>query len=159
MSDVYDRLKSLGITLPEAMPPVVDGYVPSFRPFVCTGNQIHLSGRLGKNGGQVLRGKVGEGISLEDARVAARNTAIELLAVINSAIGDLARVTRIVKLFVMVNGGQDFTEPHKVADAASDLFVEVFGEIGQHARSAVSMAHLPFGACVEIDMIAEFSEF
>lgn len=157
MPELAARLEALGIELPATMPAVVDGYVPAFRPFVTTGNQIHLSGRLGKIGGEMLCGKVGEDVSLDDARLAARNAAIELLAVLNVATGDLGRITRIVKLFVMVNGGRDFTEPHKVADAASDLFVEVFGEIGQHARSAVSMAHLPFGACVEIDMIAEIA--
>lgn len=157
MSDIEARLKALNIVLPDAMPAVVAGYEPAFRPFVCTGNQIHLSGRLGKLDGDLLSGKVGEDISLEDAQFAARGAAIELLGVIKSALGGLDRVRRIVKLFVMVNGGRDFTEPHKVADAASGLFVEVFGEIGQHARSAVSVAHLPFGACVEMDMIAEFS--
>jgi enamine deaminase RidA (YjgF/YER057c/UK114 family) len=102
-----------------------------------------------------LCGKVGEEISLEEGKVAARGVAIELLAVLKAAVGDLENVRRVVKLFVMVNGAPNFTEPHRVADGASELLVQVFGERGIHARSAVSVAQVPFGACVEIDMIAE----
>jgi enamine deaminase RidA (YjgF/YER057c/UK114 family) len=155
MSPIDERLKSLNIVLPDVMPPVVDGYVPAFAPFVRSGDQIHLSGRLGKEGGKPLCGKVGEEISLEQGKVAARGVAIELLAVLKAAVGDLDKVRRIVKLFVMVNGAPSFTEPHRVADGASELLVQVFGERGIHARSAVSVAQVPFGACVEIDMIAE----
>src|SRR5712675_1964344 len=139
MSPIDECLKSLNIALPDVMPPVVDGYVPAFAPFIRSGNQIHLSGRLGKEGGKLL----------------ARHGAIELLAVLKAAIGDLDCVRRIVKLFVMVNGAPHFTEPHRVADGASELLVQVFGERGIHSRSAVSVAQLPFGACLEIDMIAE----
>ena len=155
MSPIDERLKSLNIVLPDVMPPVVDGYVPTFAPFVRSGNQIHLSGRLGKEGGKPFCGKVGEEISLEQGKVAARGVAIELLAVLKAAIGDLGCVRRIVKLLVMVNGAPHFTEPHKVADGASELLVQVFGEQGIHARSSVCVAQLPFGVCVEIDMIAE----
>jgi len=155
MSPIDERLKSLNIVLTDVMPPVVDGYVPAFAPFVRSGDQIHLSGRLGKEGGKPLCGKVGGEISLEQGRVAARGVAIELLAVLKAAVGDLDKVRRIVKLFVMVNGAPSFTEPHRVADGASELLVQVFGERGIHARSAVSVAQVPFGACVEIDMIAE----
>jgi len=81
--------------------------------------------------------------------------AIELLAVLKAAIGDLGRVRRIVKLFVMVNGAPRFTEPHRIADGASELLVQVFGERGIHSRSAVGVAQVPVGACVESDMIAE----
>jgi enamine deaminase RidA (YjgF/YER057c/UK114 family) len=148
-------LKSLNIVLPDAVPPVVDGYVPVFAPFVRSGDQIHLSGRLGKEGDKLLCGKLGAEISLEQGKLAARAVAIELLAVLKAAIGDLDNVRRIVKLFVMVNGTPTFTEPHRVADGASELLVQLFGERGVHARSAVSVAQVPFGACVEIDMIAE----
>ena len=155
MSPIDERLKSLNIVLPDVMPPVVDGYVPAFAPFVRSGGQIYLSGRLGKKDGKPLCGKVGGEISLEQGKVAARHVAIELLAVLKAAIGDLACVRRIVKLFVMVNGAPNFTEPHRIADGASELLVQVFGERGIHSRSAVSVAQVPFGACVEIDMIAE----
>jgi enamine deaminase RidA (YjgF/YER057c/UK114 family) len=155
MSPIDERLKSLNIVLPDVMPPVVDGYVPAFAPFIRSGDHIHLSGRLGKKGGKLLCGKVDDEISLEQGELAARGVAIELLAVLKAAVGDLDKVRRIVKLFVMVNGAPDFTEPHRVADGASELLVQVFGERGIHARSAVSVAHVPFGACVEIDMIVE----
>src|SRR5437763_17111976 len=155
MSPIDERLKSLDIVLPDVMPPVVDGYVPAFAPFVRSGGQMYLSGRLGKKDGKPLCGKVGGEISLEQGKVAARHVAIELLAVLKAAIGDLGGVRRIVKLFVMVNGAPDFTEPHRIGDGASELLFQVFGEQGIHARSAVSVAQAPFGACVEIDMIAE----
>jgi enamine deaminase RidA (YjgF/YER057c/UK114 family) len=155
MSPIEERLKSLNIVLPDVMPPVVDGYVPAFAPFMRSGNQIYLSGRLGKESGKLLCGKVGAEIILDRAKAAARQVAIELLAVLKVAVGDLGRVQRIVKILVMVNGAAHFTEPHKVADGASELLLEVFGETGIHARSSCSVAQLPFGVCVEIDMIAE----
>jgi len=113
MSPIDERLKSLNIVLPDVMPPVVDGYVPAFAPFVRSGGQIYLSGRLGKKDGKPLCGKLGGEISLEQGKVAARHVAIELLAVLKAAIGDLGCVRRIVKLFVMVNGApnsQNLTE-------------------------------------------------
>jgi len=155
MSTIDERLKSLDIVVPDVMPPVVDGYVPAFAPFIRSGDQIHLSGRLGKEGGELLCGKVGDKITLEQGKLAARHVAIELLGVLKAAIGDLGCVRRIVKLFVMVNGAPHFTEPHRIADGASELLVQVFGERGTHSRSAVSVTQVPFGACVEIDMIAE----
>src|SRR2546421_7198284 len=157
LSRIDERLKSLNIVLPDIMPPVVDGYVPAFASFVRSGDQIHVSGSLGKKDGKPLCGKVGGEISLEQGKVAARHVAIELLAVLKAAIGDLGCVRRIVKLFVMVNGAPNFTEPHRVADGASELLIQVFGERGIHARSAVSVAQVPFGACVEIDLIAELN--
>ena len=155
MSPIDERLKSLNIVLPEVIPSVVDGYVPAFAPFIRSGDQIHLSGRLGKEGGKLLCGKVDDEISVDQGELAARHVAIELLAVLKAAIGDLGSVRRIVKLFVMVNGAPHFTEPHRIADGASELLVQVLGERGIHSRSAVSVAQVPFGACVEIDMIAE----
>ncbi|HEX3943710.1 MAG TPA: RidA family protein [Rhizomicrobium sp.] len=155
MSTIEGRLKDLDIAIPDAMPPVVDGYVPAFAPFVRCGGQIQLSGLLAKKDGKPFCGKVGEEISLEEGKVAARGVAIELLAVLKAAAGDLDNVRQIVRLFVMVNGAPNFTQPHRVADGASELLVQVFGERGIHARSAVCVAQVPFGACVEIDMIAE----
>jgi enamine deaminase RidA (YjgF/YER057c/UK114 family) len=155
MSPIDERLKSLHIVLPDVMPAVVDGYVPAFAPFVRSGDHIYLSARLGKEGGTLLCGKVGNEIGLDQAKLAARSVAIELLAVLKVAVGDLGSVRRIVKLFVVVNGAPHFTEPHRVADGASELLVQVFGEQGVHARSSLCVAQLPFGVCVEIDMIAE----
>ena len=110
MSPIDERLKSLNIVLPEVIPSVVDGYVPAFAPFIRSGDQIHLSGRLGKEGGKLLCGKVDDEISVDQGKLAARHVAIELLAVLKAASGDLGCVRRIVRLFVMVNGAPHFTE-------------------------------------------------
>jgi enamine deaminase RidA (YjgF/YER057c/UK114 family) len=155
MTPIDERLKALNIVLPDVIPPVVDGYAPAFAPFIRSGDQIHLSGRLGKERGKLLCGKVDDEISVDQGKLAARHVAIELLAVLKAAIGDLGCVRRIVNLFIMVNGAPLFTEPHRIADGASELLVQVLGERGVHSRSAISVAQLPFGACVEIDMIAE----
>jgi enamine deaminase RidA (YjgF/YER057c/UK114 family) len=152
---VYERMKSLQITLPEAPPPVVDGYVPVFVPFVRTGNLVYLSGRLAKKDGQPWIGKLGADITTADGKQAARGIAIELLATLQAALGDLDKIKRIVKLLVLVNSAPTFTEPHEVANGASELFVEIFGERGAHARSAFGVAQIPFGSCVEIEMIVE----
>jgi hypothetical protein len=128
MTTVYERLKALQITLPDVQPPVVDGYVASFVPFVRTGNLVYLSGRLAKKDGKLLCGKVGE------------------------------QIERIVKLLVLVNSTPNFTEQHVVANGASELFLEIFGERGAHARSSFGVAQIPFGACVEIELIAEVIE-
>lgn len=155
MTTVYERLKALHIAIPDEPPPVVDGYVPLFVPFVETGNLIYLSGRLAKKGGRPWSGQLGAEISTAEGRGAARGIAIEMLATLHAALGDLSRVRRIVRLFVMVNSTPHYTEPHEVANGASELFNEVFGERGAHARTAVCVAQAPFGACVEIELIAE----
>jgi enamine deaminase RidA (YjgF/YER057c/UK114 family) len=155
MATVYERLKALQITLPDVAPPVVDGYVPAFVPFVRTGNLVCLSGRLAKKDGRLWIGKLGADMTTPEGKQAARGIAIELLATLQAALGDLNNVLRIVKLLVLVNSAPDFTEPHVVANGASELFLEVFGERGSHARSAFGVAQIPFGACVEIEMIVE----
>jgi enamine deaminase RidA (YjgF/YER057c/UK114 family) len=158
MGIVVERLGALGIALPPVMPPVVPGYEPAFAPFVCSGNQVHLSGRLGKRDGQLLCGKVGANLSVEEGRLAAREATLELLAVLLVAAGDLDRVSRIVKLFVMVNCSDDFTSPHTVANGASELLTSAFGAAGVHARSAIGVAQVPFGACVEVELLAELRQ-
>jgi len=155
MTTVYERLKALQIALPDIAPPVVDGYVPAFVPFVRTGNLVYLSGRLAKKDGKPWSGKVGEQITTLEGKQAARGIAIELLATLQAAIGDLDQIKQIVRLLVMVNSAPNFTEPHVVANGASEFFLEVFGERGAHARSTFGGAEIPFGACVEIDLIAE----
>jgi enamine deaminase RidA (YjgF/YER057c/UK114 family) len=152
---VYERLKSLQITLPDVPPPVVDGYVPAFVPFVRTGNLVFLSGRLAKKDGKPWIGKLGADMTTPDGKQAARGIAIELLATLQAALGDLDSVIRIVKLLVLVNSAPDFTEPHVVANGASELFLEIFGERGAHARSAFGVTQIPFGSCVEIEMVVE----
>jgi enamine deaminase RidA (YjgF/YER057c/UK114 family) len=155
MTTVYDRLKALQITLPASQPLVVDGYVAAFVPFVRSGNLLYLSGRLAKKDGKLWIGKLGTEITTEQGKEAARGVAIELLATLQSALGDLDKVIRIVKLLVLVNSAPDFTESHVVANGVSELFLQVFGERGSHARSAFGVAQIPFGACVEIEMIVE----
>ena len=120
MTSVYERLKNLQITLPDVPPPVVDGYVAAFVPCVRTGNLLHLSGRLAKKHGKVWCGKLGEEITTAEGKQAARSIAIELLATLQAAIGDLNDVRRIVKLLVFVNSGPHLTEAHMVANGASN---------------------------------------
>ena len=158
MTSVYERLEALQINLPKVLPPVVDGYHPSFVPFVRTGKLIYLSGRLAKKDGKPFSGKVGQEITTAEGRQAARDVAIELLATLHAALHDLNRVKRIVRLLVVVNGAPGFTEPHEVANGASELFLEVFGERGAHARSTFGAAQIPFGSCVEIEIIVEVSD-
>jgi enamine deaminase RidA (YjgF/YER057c/UK114 family) len=157
MKTVYERLNALQIKLPEIPPPVVDGYVPLFVPFVRTGNLIYLSGRLAKKDGKPFSGKLGQQITTAEGRQAARDVAIEVLATLQTALGDLNKVKRVVKMTVLVNSAPDFTESHEVANGASELLCEVFGERGAHARTCLGGAQIPFGSCVEIEMIVEVS--
>jgi enamine deaminase RidA (YjgF/YER057c/UK114 family) len=155
MTTAYDRLSALQITLPDAAPPVVAGYTPLFAPYARTGNLIFLSGRLGKRDGKLLVGKLGAELSTAEGKEAARGVAIELLATLHSALGDLGALSRLMRMLVLVNSTPDFTEPHEVANGASELFMQVLGDRGVHARSAFGVAQVPFGACVEIELVAE----
>ena len=152
---VYKSLNDLGIALPDVLPSVVNGYQAAFVPFVRSGNLVYLSGRLAKKDGRLLCGKLGEQITTAEGKQAARGVAIELLAILHAAVGDLNKITRIVKLLVLVNSAPHFTEPHVVANGASEVFLDIFGERGAHARSAFGVAQIPFGSCIEIEMIAE----
>jgi enamine deaminase RidA (YjgF/YER057c/UK114 family) len=126
-------------------------------PFVQTGNMVFLSGHLAKKDGKVWVGQFGRNIDTEDGKAAARAVAIDLMGTLHVAIGDLNRVKRIVKLMSLVNSTGDFTEQHLVTNGASELIGQVFGDAGAHARSAFGVAQIPMGACVEIEMIAEFA--
>ncbi|HEX2831494.1 MAG TPA: RidA family protein [Thermoanaerobaculia bacterium] len=158
MANIMERLIALNIALPDAAPAIVSGYTPVFAPYVITGNLVSISGRLAKKDGAVWRGKLGAEVTVREGQEAARGVAIELLATLRDAAGDLNRVQQIVRLMVLVNGTLDFTEPHAVANGASELFVQLFDERGRHARTAMTAAQLPFGACVEIEMLAELEE-
>ncbi|GAB4336605.1 MAG: RidA family protein [Dehalococcoidia bacterium] len=148
------RINELGIRLPEPMRPAAN-YVPAVR----TGNLLFLSGAgpIGEDG-RPIRGKLGDTMSVDGGQAAARLVALQLLAVLRQELGSLDRVQRIVKLLCMVNATEDFGQQPQVANGASDLFVEVFGEAGRHARSAVGMASLPMGIPVEIEMIVEVAD-
>ncbi|MEA3245615.1 MAG: RidA family protein [Gemmatimonadota bacterium] len=158
MSSIRDRLRALEISLPAEPPPVVAGYVPAFAPFVRTGNTLHLSGRLAKKDGRLWIGKVGHEVTAAEGAQAARDIAVEMLAVMQAAVGDLEHITRVVRLMVFVNCTPQFTEPHVVANGASEVLTQVFGARGVHARSAVGVASTPFGACVEIDLVVEVAD-
>ena len=154
-ADVEARLQELGIELPNPPAPVAN-YVRSVR----TGNLVFLAGHgpLKPEGGYVT-GKVGQDLTLEEGYEAARLTAIALLASLKAEIGDLNKVTRIVKVTGMVNTTPDFTEHPQVINGFSDLMVEVFGEErGKHARAAIGMASLPINIAVEIEMVVEVAD-
>jgi len=148
--NVYERLKELGISLPASAAPAA-AYVMAAQ----SGNLVHLSGHIAKKDGIAWTGKLGSTLTTEDGRAAARSVAIDLLASLHAHTADLNKIRRIVKVVSMVNSAPDFTEQHLVTNGASELLAEVFGDSGRHARSAVGVAQLPLGVCVEIELIAE----
>lgn len=152
MGKIDKKLHELGIVLPIPAKPVAN-YVP----WVKTGNLVFISGQGAVRDGKIeFTGKVGDSLSLEDAIASARLTAINVIAHLRDACGgDLDRVKRIVKLLGFVNCTPNFGDHPKVINGASDLMVEVFGEKGRHARSAVGAPALPFGLSVEVEAIAE----
>jgi len=147
---VYQRLEALKISLPEAEPPVA-----AFVPVVRAGNLLFVSGHIAKKDGKPWVGKFGENLVTAQGTEAARGIAIELLATLHAALGDLNRIARIVKLLVLVNSTPKFNEQHLVANGASEFLLDVLGEKGAHARSAFGVAQIPLGACVEIELVAE----
>ena len=147
---IYDKLAELNITLPPVATPAA-----AYVPFVQTGKLVFLSGHVAKKDGKPWVGQLGKNMTTDEAKLAARGIAIDLLGTLHAAVGDLNRVTRIVKLMSLVNSTGDFTEQHLVTNGASELLGEVFGASGAHARSAFGVAQIPLGACVEIELIAE----
>jgi enamine deaminase RidA (YjgF/YER057c/UK114 family) len=148
---VYDKLSSLGISLPPVSAPAA-----AYVPFVQTGKLVFLSGHIARKDGKPWVGQLGATMTTDEGRQAARAIAIDLLGTLHAAIGDLNKVKRVVKLMSLVNSVGTFTEQHLVTNGASELMAEVFGsEKGAHARSAFGVAQVPMGACVEIELIAE----
>jgi enamine deaminase RidA (YjgF/YER057c/UK114 family) len=147
---VYERLKARNIALPRLEPPAA-----AFVPFVRAGNLVFISGHIAKKDGKPWTGKLGADLTTADGKQAAQGIAIELLATLHAAVGDLNKIHRVVKLLVLVNSAPTFTEQHLVANGASELLIEIFGERGAHARSAFGVAQIPLGSCVEIELIAE----
>ena len=145
---VADRLAELGIALPQPAAPVA-----AYVPVVVAGNLAHVSGQLPFVDGQLVTGRLGEGVSLEQGTAAARACGLMILAQLASALGSLDRVERVVKLGAFVNSTAEFTDQPKVANGASELMAEVFGDAGRHARSAVGVPVLPLGAAVEVDAV------
>lgn len=148
---IDQKLASLGITLPTPTPPLAN-YVPVVR----TGNLLFVSGQVSIDGaGKITTGKLGGGVSIEAGQAAARLCAINILAQVKANIGDLEKVVRVVKLVAFVNSAPEFTDQPKVVNGCSDLLVEVLGDKGRHARSAVGIAALPFDAAVEVEAVVE----
>jgi enamine deaminase RidA (YjgF/YER057c/UK114 family) len=147
---IYKKLESLNIELPPLTAPVA-----AFVSHVGAGNLFFLSGHIAKTDGKPWIGQLGRDLTTGQGKSAARAIAIDLLGTLHAALGNLERIERIVKLTVLVNSQPAFTEQHLVANGASELLVEVFGEKGRHTRAAYGVAQIPFGSCVEIDLIAE----
>ncbi|MFD0666422.1 RidA family protein [Ramlibacter sp. MAHUQ-53] len=144
------KLQELNITLPPVAVPAA-----AYVPFVRTGNLVFLSGHIAKKDGKPWVGQLGKDMNTEQGKEAARAIAIDLLGTLQAAVGDLEKVVRIVKVMSLVNSTSTFTEQHLVTNGASELFAQVFGDKGAHARSAFGVAQIPMGACVEIELIAE----
>ena len=156
MSKIDARLEELGIELPDTPPPIAN-YVPAVR----TGNLLYLSG-LGpaaRADGSTLIGKVGSDLTREEGYEAARLTGVNIISRMKGELGDLDRVKRVVKLLGMVNSDPKFNQQPAVVNGCSDLLVEVFGDKGRHARSAVGMASLPNDIPVEIEVIIEIEDW
>ncbi|NDF27460.1 MAG: RidA family protein [Nitrosopumilaceae archaeon] len=150
---IEDKLKQLGIVLPT--PPKPAG---SYIPVVITGNLAFVSGQIPMQDGKVLyTGKVPSEKSIEEAQAAAKICAINLLAQLKANLGNLDRITKIVRVSGFVNSTAEFSEQPKIINAASDLFFEIFGEKGKHSRIAVGVTSLPLSSTVEIDMTVEFA--
>jgi len=151
---VEGKLKELGITLGEPAKPIAN-YVP----YVRTGNMLTVSGQLCLDGAGklVAKGQLGAGVSIEDGQKAARACAVNLITQVKAAIGDLDKVTRVVRLGGFINSAPGFAEGPKVMNGASDLMVAVFGNAGKHARSTVGVAALPADAAVEVEGTFEVS--
>ncbi len=153
MSSPEQRLADLGLEVPEVAKPVA-AYVPAMR----TGNHVYTSGQLPLRGGQLITtGKVGGEVTVEEAVDCARQCALKAIAAVKAEVGDLSRVTRVVKVVAFVASTPDFTGQPGVANGASELLGAVFGDAGQHARSAVGVPVLPLDAPVEVEMVVEVS--
>jgi enamine deaminase RidA (YjgF/YER057c/UK114 family) len=153
---VYDQLKSLNIELPPVAIPAA-----AYVPFVQTGKLVFLSGHIAKREGKAWVGQLGVNMETAAGKDAARAIAIDLMGTLHAACvaagTDLNGVKRIVKLMSLVNSAPTYTEQHLVTNGASELFGQVFGAAGAHARSAFGVAQIPMGACVEIELIAELA--
>ena len=147
---ISDRLAELGINLPQAAAPVA-----AYVPVVVTGNLAHVSGQLPFVDGQLVTGRLGENVTPDEGYAAARACGLMILAQLEATLGSLDRVERIVKLGAFVNSTAEFTGQPKVANGASELMAEVFGDAGKHARSAVGVPVLPLGAAVEVDAVVQ----
>lgn len=151
MPTIEERLRELGITLPDPSAPAAN-YVP----FVRSGTTLYVSGQVSRDADGPILGRLGDGVDVAAGAAAARTCAIQLVAQVRAACGgDLGRLVRVVKLTGFVNSAPGFTDQPKVVNGASDLLVELFGDRGRHARSTVGVAALPLGAAVEVEGVFE----
>lgn len=150
MSSPENRLSELGITLPEPM-----AAVANYVPFVISGSQLFVSGQVSVGPDGLVKGRLGENMDLEAGQAAARLCAINLISQCKAAVGDLSKIKRVVKLGGFVNAHPDFEALPQVINGCSDLMVDVFGDAGRHARSAVASPVLPLGVAVEVDGVFE----
>jgi enamine deaminase RidA (YjgF/YER057c/UK114 family) len=150
---VYDKLKELQINLPAPITPAA-----AFVMTAKTGNLLFVSGHIARREGKPWAGQLGAELATQEGKQAARSAAIDVLATMHHALGDLNKVQRIVKVLSLVNSTARFTEQHLVANGASELLQEAFGEKGKHSRSAIGVAQLPLGACFEMELVAEVSD-
>ena len=145
---IAQRLAELGIELPKAAAPVA-----AYVPVVVSGQLAHVSGQLPFVDGRLVTGRLGDDVSLEQGTAAARACGLMILAQLEAALGSLDRVARVVKLGAFVNSAADFTDQPKVANGASELMQDIFGEAGRHSRAAVGVPALPLGVAVEVDAV------
>lgn len=150
MSSPEQRLKELGITLPEPLKPIAN-----FVPVVQSGNLLFISGQVAAGPDGRITGRLGDNMDLDAGYAAARYCGINLIAQCQSALGDLSKISRVVKLGGFVNAAPDFVDIPKVINGCSDLMVDVFSDIGRHARFAVGASSLPGGVAVEVDGVFE----
>jgi enamine deaminase RidA (YjgF/YER057c/UK114 family) len=150
---IENKLQELNITLPSTSAPAA-AYVMVNQ----TGNLLFVSGHIAKKNGAVLVGKLGETLTTEEGKEAAKLIAIDLIATLKNHLGDLDKVNKIVKVMSLVNSAPTFTEQHLVTNGCSELLVAVFGEKGKHARSAFGVSQIPLGSCVEIELIVEIKD-
>ena len=149
---ITDRLQALGIVLPPVFAPA-----GSYLGCVIDEGLVYVSGHGPIAGGDMIRGKVGGDLTLQQGQHAARMTALSILATLQAELGDLDRIQRIVKVFGMVNVAPGFNQTPAVIDGCSEVLLEIFGDSGRHARSAIGVAELPFSIAVEIELVARLA--
>jgi enamine deaminase RidA (YjgF/YER057c/UK114 family) len=150
MGRIDDRLHELGLSLPASAAPMAN-YVPARR----VGNLVYTAGQVSRNADREFKGKLGGEVSVEQGREAARTSALNCLAALLTVIDSLDSVKQLVRVGVFVNSAAGFNQQPLVGNGASDLFVEVFGDAGRHARTAVGVNELPAGFSVEVELVAE----
>ena len=145
---IDERLEELGLTLPQAAAPVA-----AYVPVVIDGRRAYVSGQLPFVNGELVKGRLGESVTLDDGVAAARACGLMILAQLKAALGSLDRVEQVIKLGAFINSTAEFHDQPRIANGASELMAQVFGDAGKHARSAVGVPVLPLGAAVEVDAI------